>query len=379
MKSKNIQKYIAYMFTAMLLLSITSCEKDDDVLGLPVFSKITPIKELDKAITTGSMGDWVAIQGTNLESTSSIRFNDVEVDMEEVYYENETLYLQVPVKLPGDITNKVTVTTEAGNIDFNFTVDVPDLKLTSMFNEYTLPGDTIKIYGNFFNLYEVDSSTTVVSFGGIEKPVIKASDTYLTAQVPQNVQSDVKVEVINKKHNVTAVCPGYYQDKHNVITTFDSDFPYTSGTGQQWVGEWTNPKPTSGKYIRFEVDQATYPYGLGWFYLCENSVNYTMDMMTNPDKYVLKFELNMLKPIKATSFFIYYYWAVAPTPMSGETFTVTTLGLWQTVTIPLEKIIPMGYTGTSTNYSLNMRIENYAPVEEVAMYFDNLRIYKEGE
>jgi hypothetical protein len=65
--------------------------------------------------------------------------------------------------------------------------------------------------------------------------------------------------------------------------------------------------------------------------------------------------------------------------MSGETFTVTTLGIWQTVTIPLEKIIPMGYTGTSTNYSLNMRIENYAPVEEVAMYFDNLRIYKEGE
>jgi len=42
----------------------------------------------------------------------------------------------------------------------------------------------------------------------------------------------------------------------------------------------------------------------------------------------------------------------------------------------LEKIIPLGYTGTDTNYSLNIRVEDFAPVEQVAMYFDNFRIYQ---
>lgn len=72
-------------------------------------------------------------------------------------------------------------------------------------------------------------------------------------------------------------------------------------------------------------------------------------------------------------------WAVAPNPMSGETFNVQNLNVWQTVNIPLEKIIPLGYTGTWTDYSLNIRVEDYAPVEQIAMYFDNFRIYKIGD
>lgn len=376
MKTINIKRDILLLLVALLVISVVSCKNDEVLPDPPTFSKVTTIKDLGTTISSGNMGDWIAIQGANLEQADSILFNDVTVQMKDAYYENNVLYMQIPIKLPQTITDKVTVMTKGGSTSFDFKVNIPDLQLTSMFNEYTLPGDTIKIYGKFITLYEVNSSNTVVSFGGKESPVIKATDNYITAKVPLDVQPDVRVKAINKKYNVEAVCAGYYQDKHNVITTFDSDYPYTSGTAQQWIGEWANPKPTSGKYLRFEVDQATYPDGLGWFYIFESGVNYTMDMMQHPDKYTLKFELNMSLPIKTTQFFIYYYWAVAPNPIGGDYFTVQNFGTWQTVNIPLEKIIPLGYTGTTTNYSLNIRVEDFAPVEKIAMYFDNFRIYE---
>lgn len=364
------------MLLALLVISVISCKEDSILVDPPTFSKVSTINDMEGSISTGNMGDWIAIQGTNLGQVDSILFNDVAVLVKDAYYENNVLYTQVPIKMPNSVTNKVIIKTKSGDTSFDFKVNIPDLQFTSMFNEYTVPGDTIKIYGKFITLYEIDKSNTVVLFGEKETPVIKATETYITAKVPSDVQSNVRVKVINKKYNAEAVCAGYYQDKNNVITTFDADFPYSSSTGQQWVGEWNAPKPVSGKYLRFEVDQETYPNGLGWFYIFESGVSYTMDMMLHPDNYTLKFELNMAMPIKTTQFFIYYYWAVAPTPLGGEYFTVQNPGVWQTVNIPLEKIIPMGYTGTSTDYSLNIRVENFAPVEKVAMYFDNFRIYK---
>ena len=68
----------------MILPWMVSCD-DDDAMGTPVFTKVSPIKDLSKTINSGSMGDWIAIQGENLSQATTIRFNDVEVDMQEVY------------------------------------------------------------------------------------------------------------------------------------------------------------------------------------------------------------------------------------------------------------------------------------------------------
>lgn len=379
MNRKYIAEFLKIILVAFFCVSISSCKKDEEKFEAPKGKMISTVKNLDVPISGGDMGDWIAIHGSNLKSTEMIMFNDIQADIRQIYFENDIMYLQVPIKMPEEVNNKVVVKTKGGEVSYDFSVSIPNLEMTSMFNEYTLPGDTIKLYGKFLRLYEVDSLNTVVSFGGIESKVIEVGETYLTAKVPANVQSNVKVQVINSKFNARAVCPGYYQDKNNVITTFDADFPYNGTTGAQWVGEWTSPKPTSKKYLRFEVDQTRYPNGLGWFYLFESGVQYTLDMVQHPENYVLKFELNMTVPIQRTSFFLYYYWAVAPVPLGGESFNVQTPGLWQTVSIPLEKIIPPGNTGTSTSYSLNMRVENYAPVERVAMFFDNFRVYKKGE
>ncbi|MDR0541533.1 MAG: glycan-binding surface protein [Dysgonamonadaceae bacterium] len=384
MRTFNYKIQYLFLIAAAVFFSWSCEDNGEEAAGNPSLTKVSPIKDDAVSISSGNMGDWISITGKNLESVQAIRFNDVDVDMKEVYYENNVLHLQIPVKMPLEVTNKLTVITRGGESSFDFTVNVPNLELTGMFNEYTLPGDTIKIYGKFLDLYEITSENTKIVFGNIESPVIDNNSNYLTARVPQNVQANVKVKAVNSKFNATAECPGWYQDKHNIVTTFDDDFPYTNGTGQQWVAAWPDPKPTSGKYIRFEVTPETYSNGLGWFYLMEHNVNYQIDMLSHPENYVLKFELNMLNPIQRTKFFIYFYWAIDPNPIGSEYFSVQNPGVWQTVTIPLDKIVlkdkwaasPYPWDGVSTGFSINFRVENFAPVERVAMYFDNLRIYK---
>ena len=300
MKNIQIRRITAWLFIAVMFLAISSCNKKDSLPEPPTFAKISTLKELSTSISTGNMGDWIAIQGSNLETAQSILFNDVPVDMKEVYYENNVLYLQVPKVMPVLLTNKAKVVTASGEVSFDFSVSIPNIKLTGMFNEYTKPGDTLKIYGDFFKLYEVDKTNTVVSFSGIEQPVIQVGDNFITVKVPLNVTPDIKLTVINKKFNASAVCPGYYQDRQLLITNFD-DVPYNGSDGASFVGAWTNPKPISGKYTLLKVGVE----GSGWSYLMSTGANYTADMKDHPDKYVIKFELNMITPIMKTKFYIY--------------------------------------------------------------------------
>ena len=371
MKNKKFNQIAGAFLMFALLVSMSSCSKKDQLPGQPTLNSISAIKNLTVPITGGNMGDWIAISGENLENVSKIQFNDVDVNLLDVYYEKKILYLQVPIAMPTAITDKVKITTTSGSVEYNYKVAIPNLKLTGMFNEYTAPGDTLKIYGSFFKLYKVDKTNTVVSFGGAENPVIDAGDNYLTVKVPQNAASNVKLKVVNKAFNVTADCPGYYQDRQFMITNFD-DVPYTGGDGASFVGAWTNPKPVSGKYTYLKVGNG----GSGWSYLMSTGASYTADMKDNPNKYVVKFELNMITPIMKTKFYIYNYWNYNPAEITAADLVVQNLGVWQTISIPLERIIPMNFTGNKAYIgSFNIRIESPAG-EPVNMCWDNFRVSK---
>lgn len=369
MKYIQYRKFAAFLFMAAMFWAISSCKDDENLQGLPKFSKISPLKQLETSISTGNMGDWVAIQGENLEAVQTVMFNDVSVNMKDVYYENNILYLQVPKLMPKSVTNKVKVATASGEVEYNFTVNIPNLKLTGMFNEYTPAGDTLKIYGDFFKLYEVDKTNTVVSFKGVEQPVIQAGENFITVKVPANVEPNLKLTVTNKKYNATAACPGYYQDRQFLITNFD-DVEYTGGDGAAFVGAWKNPKAISGKYSLLKVGLE----GSGWSYLIGTGVFYTADMKDHPEKYEIKFELNMITPIMKTKFYIYNYWNNPPAEITAADLVVQNMGIWQTVKIPLERVIPINFTGNKDYIgSFNIRIESPAG-EAVNMGWDNFRI-----
>ncbi|SHF89364.1 hypothetical protein SAMN05444274_1126 [Mariniphaga anaerophila] len=365
----TIKKYFKLLVFAAILLPLVSCEKDDPVYESPKFLKITPLKQPDTSISTGEMGDWIAIQGSNIETAKSIYFNDVPVDMKDVYYENNILYLQIPVVMPTEINNKVKVVTEGGEFEFDFSVDIPEIKLTGMFNEYTPPGDTLRIYGDFFQLYEVDPSNTVISFNGTENPVINVGTNFITVKVPENVDQNIKLQLINQKFDATAECPGFYADRQNLVTNFD-DVPYTGADGAQYVGLWDDPKPVSGKYSLLNVGSG----GSGWAYMIGTGFNYSNDMKDHPDKYEIKFELNMIQPIMNTNFYLYNYWNHTPMQITASDLVVQKMGQWQTIRIPLERLIPVDFTGNKDYIgSFNIRIDSPAG-EPVKMGWDNFRI-----
>lgn len=363
------KRQLTLLIIPIVVILILSCSQKENMPGVPVFKNIGMLKDPNASISVGNMGDWIAIQGENLESVKSIIFNDVAVDMTGVYYENQILYLQVPILMPGTVTDKVKVTTMSGNFDFNFKVNIPNLKLTGMFNEYTIPGDTLKIYGDFFKLYEVDKTNTVVSFGSLENPVIDAGNTYLTVKVPIDVTPNIKLKVINKKYNAEALCPGYYQDRQNVITNFD-DIPYWGWDGLGYIGQWSDPKPISGTYSLLKIGTE----GSGWLYLMGTDYPYTDDMKNNPEKYEIKFELNMITPIMTTRLYIYNYWNYPPAEITPSDLVVQNLGVWQTIRLPLSRVIPPDFDGNKDYIgSFNVRVESPSG-ESVSMGWDNFRI-----
>ena len=103
-------------------------------------------------------------------------------------------------------------------------------------------------------------------------------------------------------------------------------------------------------------------------------VSYTSDMKDHPDKYEVKFELNMITPIMKTKFYIYNYWNHTPAEITAADLVVQNLGTWQTVKITLERIIPLNFAGNKDYIgSFNIRIESPAG-EPVSMGWDNFRI-----
>lgn len=361
--------YFKLLVIGCCVLLVFACQDDEFVPEAPVFSKITSLYALDSVIVSGEMGDWIAIQGQNITEAKEIHFNDVAVAIEETYYEDDILYLQVPIAMPTEIDNKVKLTTEGGSFDFNFTVNIPDIKLTGMFNEYTAPGDTMKIYGEFFDLYEVDTLNTVVVFEGKEQPVIQVGSNFITVAVPEDVTENIKIELVNKKYNASAICPGYYRDRQALVTNFD-DVPYTGTSGVDYVGLWDNPEPVDGNYSLLTVGSE----GSGWSYLIGTGFAYTDDMKDHPEKYEVKFELNMILPIMNTHFYLYNYWNHAPAQITPADLVVQSLGVWQTVRFPLERLIPIGFEGNKDYIgSFNIRIESPAG-EPLKMGWDNFRI-----
>lgn len=357
-----------------------SCQGDEDILsnGIPSINRITLIEKQDTVITSADMGTWLAVYGSNLRHINQVKFNDIEIDVKEIYCTDSVLYLQVPLDLPSEISNTIRIKNNAGETSYIFKVNFPPLKITGMNNEYTPAGHILTIYGEYFGLYQVSASTTVVLFGDKEQPVISANDKLLTVQVPEGLGYNTKIKVVNHKFEVSVESPIDYMDATNIITNFDSDYPYTGSDGMAWVGSWNDPGPLSGNYIKFEANPTTYPEGLGWLYLCQIPFVYSEDMILHPENYALKFEIYMKKPLISTQLFMYYYWnqSPGPSPLGGEIIHVRNMNEWETLSIPLEKIIPIGLIGTETVNSLNIRVQCFAPTDELSMYFDNFRIYE---
>lgn len=372
---KNRLKNIWLAGAFFIGVTLAACSDNNDDVRSITLSTITTINDLSTPLSEAALGDFIAIHGIGLDvcNIDSVLVNDVSVDMREIYTENDILYMKIPVKLPIVETDKIYIYNKLGVQELPFKALAPDLKLERMFNEYTNPGDTIMIYGDFFELYEIDSLNAVVDFNGKTSKVIASGNNYLTAQVPSNVDKNIKVKVKGVKYDVEAICPGRYYDRECMIMDFDELMP---SNPINVVTDLKDIQRFSGNFLRID-DKSDYS---GWWYIAEKSdVPFTDDMLDNYQNYVVKCEFRTANQFieGKIKFCNYLFWDAAPMEWGPSDFVLQNFNRWETITLPFIVNRSGTYPDNSYYHSFNMRLEID---ETIARNFsiDNIRICKKG-
>ncbi|TPG61759.1 glycan-binding surface protein [Hymenobacter nivis] len=357
-------------------VALAGCQKDDaDVCGgAPSLSGVTSTTDRTAANTSGNLADWVIVKGDNLCNVSKLSFNDVDVSLADAYVTATEITVQVPRVVPKNVTNTVTVTTAGGTAQTSYTLSIPAMAVTSMANEYAAPGQRGAIVGSNFDLYEVTPAKGKLLWNGTALAITKTTADSVYFVVPANATPGATLKLVDSNGKETAV-PGRYKDDRNIVFGYD-----TGGSvwgGNTYITTGPTPAPINGAFLR--VNQA-----IGAWAWTEFTVNNTIALpagvVTNPNNYVLRFEVNTLKPFNANviKFAIdgdagsgtnTYLWAPA-TPFN-------TRGQWSTMTVPLSAFIKKAEDLNRPLHELKFLFHGDGALD-ADISFDNFRIVPKG-
>ncbi len=212
---KSIAKYISVTAGSLLILiALTgllfftnSCEEET---GPPV---ITNVRTPDPATADSSVerafpGDYIVIQGENLEGVTHIYFNNTEVPFSRMYVTNTNIILQIPSEIPlkgsdPSAPNEIRVVTPQGEASFSFKFLSPQPSIGFLFFDVPASVDTnIYIYGS--NFYEVIKVVFTVNDQQIEVPQYEINDySIINFRLPDGAQYDGTVVVITESGSDT--------------------------------------------------------------------------------------------------------------------------------------------------------------------------------
>ena len=325
----------------LMFVFLYSCKKDDDVAGgSPAISKVYTPTDRSTVISTGELNQWLIIAGSNLAGTETVQFNDISIDKTDFFANDTSVTVRVPRQIPTNVNNLITVTTAAGSATYNFTVVIPQLKISGMANEYVEAGDTLEVTGDFFDLYELDTTLTTVSFtGGSTVNVVASGATSLKVIVPQDAQPGPLTITGPAPRNMELVTSAWYKDNRNYLFDINS---FGGWNGSSYISSGPDPAPLTGPY--FKVNKS-WQGGWAWDPFLSNNCNIPQELVDDASKYknyALKFEMytpssgNTL-PLKLTMVFnTGGYKEYSFDPSAANTFPYSTKGKWKTFTVPLK-------------------------------------------
>lgn len=345
-----------------------SCNNDDDNNTEPLsVTKVSTVLDRKSAINTAELAQYIIVQGTGLNATKSILVNDVEVDMRTVYITNDEITFPVPRVVPGEVTNLITIKSLGSSVTASINIIVPDLLIEGMGNEFTPAGKVMKIVGDYFDLYQVTTESGQVFFGNKEVEIIEATGTAISFVLPADAVAGTKIKVVSPVCGERIV-PGKYKERGNMLCDYD---PYTGWGGGDYVTSGPTPEATSGNYSHFKLgrDDAGDWEWSGKTTVLMIGTTYFPEVLANQDNYLLKFEVNTLKPLirrQIRCYFSQIEYAWEPFA-SGLAFN--TNGEWRTVTLNLKDV----WKGQKPNDGI-IQILGNSWAEDTDISFDNFRI-----
>lgn len=335
--------------------------------GAPAITKIVMANDAEGTpIETAAFTQVVRIEGTNLGNVTSLKFNDVDVDLSEVYSSYGAVLAKVPRVLPETVTDRVYVQTDLGETSAPLKVTIPELKIQGLYCEYAQPGDTTYIQGNDYDLYGITAEDAIVKVGDKDVNVLAASETELMIQIPGNAKMGDPVTVQGTKM-AEPVTIDYA--KPGVSELFDfNNWPgvgaFTHASKYSWAPKNflyskfsagpDDPQPlgSDGKYIRFK-DQVN---AWGWMVFWAGFIDLPADVAANPQDYQMRFEFwnDQKYPLNSNYRIIFgnYQWYPG-----GDGVALNTKNQWKTIRIDLDEEDPEGHvlvpagTDSSVRYS----------------------------
>lgn len=243
MKLNN--KYIKGLLIAVAAFSsvaLTSCEDEPDKFepasGKPTIKYIrcmsTEIHNWDddpnmqytdgQLVTSASPGNTLAIIGENMRSVYEVWFNDLQASLNQSSLTDNTLFVTVPSRVPGEVTDKIYfVTTSKDTVAYDFKVIISAPIINSMANEYAKAGTIQSLKGNYF----IDDPGTPlsISFTGNNGSLIPAeivsiaSDfTSVDIVVPEGAVSG---PIVARSVYGTTKSAFWYKDNRGMLFDFD--------------------------------------------------------------------------------------------------------------------------------------------------------------
>ncbi|MGV8090839.1 MAG: glycan-binding surface protein [Mangrovibacterium sp.] len=350
-------------------ICITSCEDDkDEINEVTAISRITTVTDRETAITTANLAQFIIVQGQELNQVTAIKVNDVNVDMEEAYITSNEICFSIPRVVPVEVNNLVTLITPEKEVTHPLEVFVPALRVDGMYNEFAPAGGTMKIIGDFFDLYKIDVANGKVYFGSEQLSVTEASPISISFTLPANAAAGTKIKVQGAVGPQVEV-PGKYKETGYQLYNFN---PFQGWGGASFISSDPVPGPVEGtQYCRFKIAKADAP---DWAWSAtvalvqKGGCYYPDDIKANPSAWQFKFEVCTMIPLtkRVINFYfanIQYTWS----PFNPVAFD--THGEWRTISIDLN----VAWKGSVPNGDV-LQVMGNGLAEDTDICFDNLRI-----
>ncbi|MBO8483476.1 MAG: hypothetical protein IAB75_05120 [Bacteroidetes bacterium] len=304
MKKTYLRNAICLIFTSVAAVAcydVVNIDEgwDDDMGsdGAPVIRKITASADTSTVISTASLDQSIAVFGDNLAYVEEIKINDIEVDLSEVYAKKHRLEMVIPRVLPGEVNNTLYIRTTDGEVSASLEVVLPQLTISGFSNEFAADGDTVRLVGTNFDLYQIDSVNAKVQLNGQDIKIFDCTSTSVSLQVPDGTPEDVASSLSIQTPQVETPVQIPFRDEGIPILTDD---PNTHLMGPWFAKTCLNLKdnpdaePEAPLFDWYVIVKGTYTGAWQYdnvfithFYLDETA----RDLVNNPEDYVVKFEL----------------------------------------------------------------------------------------
>ena len=370
--------------SAMAILAFASCSDVVDYSvpdrttnsGAPAISQIYDVQDTGYVVPLngGVLNQMIHIKGQNLANAKKIRFNDVDVDVRQVYATTDEAWVKIPRVIPGVQNDILLYETDKGTTEINFPVSIPSVEIEGLKNEFALQGNQVQITSDYMDLYGFNDTTETSPAkvyienvdAGYRKEIHcdSCSEKFTSIVIPKDCPDNSLIhfswhEISGDK---TVTLP-YRMTNQLMFGNFNGDLGWWNDWGKGLVTDGTNSGDPESLGFGFLRVKGTYDawswnstgFGCNWKWF---------DASAHPENYVLKFEVatNSSNPFNN-----YGDNGASGSKNGGYNFTLqaggegrcqfdpvsmginNTYGKWVTVSIPLTDVLKGGSLPTAEN------------------------------